>query len=115
MGSNKNALQGPGVVRNVPTTATRRRSVATNVVLTSIALPVQEEEVDFVSQPVESHLSEMPSPLSLIVLPEISLPAFYLQSAVEPTREHDQTVLTRSRAHVPCPTCGCSSREHQNA
>jgi len=115
-GSNSTALQGPGAVRNVPS-STQRQNETSNVASTT-AVPhaqVQEETFDFVPQPMESPSPELPLAPSPVVLPEISLPAFYLQSAVEPASDHNQPAIARPNQRIPCPTRGCSSREHQNA
>ena len=111
-GSNKTTVHAPGAARNEAGSSAQqqRQSVTPNV-----ASPqVQEETIDIFAQPVASPLPAVLSPPSPVVLPEISLPAFFSQSAVEPTSIRDRPVMPLLSVRQPCPTCGCSSREHQN-
>lgn len=114
-GSNKTTVHAPGAVLNEAESSARRQSETPNVASTPEAPRVQEETIDIFAQPVASPLPETRSPPSPVVLPEISLPAFFLQSAVEPTNSRDRAVIPLLNVRQPCPTCGCSSREHQNA
>lgn len=114
-GSNKTTLRFPDAARNdVPKSSARRQSETLNVATTPEVPVGQEETFDVVPQPVESVspplLASPPSP----VLPEISLLAFFLQSAIEPTSDRDRPMMPLLSVRQPCPTCGCSSREHQN-
>lgn len=115
-GSNKNTVHAPDAVRDEPGSSAQqqRQSDMSNVASTPEASQVQEETIDIFAQPVASPSPEMPSPPSPVVLPEISLPAFFLQSAVEPMSSRDRPVMPLLSVRQPCPTCGCSSREHQN-
>ena len=110
-GSNRTTLHAPGAVPHAAEGRGWRQRATTDVEPTP---QVQEETIDIFAQPVASPAPEVPSPPSPIVLPEISLPAFFLQSAVEPTRDGDLPVMPLLSVRQPCPTCGCSSREHQN-
>ena len=114
MGSNKTASQGPGAARDA-SDAAQEQSETSTVAPIVAASPAQDGALDFGAQPVASPPTALNSPPSPVVLPEISLPAFYLQSAVEPTGYLGQSARSRSSARMPCPTRGCSSREHQNA
>ena len=107
-------VHAPGAVHHVAEGRGRPQSGMPNVAWTPEASQVQEETIDIFAQPVASPLPEMPSPPSPVVLPEISLPAFFLQSAVEPKRDGGRPVMPVLGVRQPCPTCGCSSREHQN-
>lgn len=115
-GSNKTTVHAPGGVRVVAESSAQqqRQSETPNVASMPEAPQVQEETIDIFAQPVALPLPEVPSPPSPVVLPEISLPAFFLQSAVEPTSNRDRPVMPLLSVRQPCPTCGCSSREHQN-
>jgi hypothetical protein len=115
-GSNKRMLRAPDAARDdVPENGAQRQS-ETDVALTPEGSQLQEETFNIVPQLEEtpSPAPALASPPSPVVLPEISLPAFFLQSAVEPTRDGGRPVMPLLGVRQPCPTCGCSSREHQN-
>jgi hypothetical protein len=113
-GSNKTTVHAPGAVLNEPESSARLQSGTPNGASTPGGSQVQEQSIDIFAQPVASPLPEVPSPPSPVVLPEISLPAFFLQSAVEPMSSRNRPVMPLLSVRQPCPTCGCSSREHQN-
>ena len=115
-GSTRLREETPEVARDVAESSTRLQDETPDVAPVLEGPQVQPEDAwDFVPQPVASPSPELTSPPSPVVLPEISLPAFYLQSAVEPTTAHDRRVMPLLSVRQPCPTCGCSSRKHQNA
>ena len=116
-GSNKRMLRGPDDTRDdVPENSAQRQSETSDVAFTPEAPEVHEEAFNIVPQLVETPSPEpaLTSPPSPVVLPEISLPAFFLQSAVETRRDGNRPVVPLLSVRQPCPTCGCSSREHQN-
>ena len=113
-GSNKTTLRAPGAAVDGPESSTQREGEMPDVAPTSEGTPVQEEAFNIVPQLVAAPSPELRSPPSPVVLPEISLPAFFLQSAVEPVSDRDRPVVPLLAVRQPCPTCGCSSREHQN-
>jgi hypothetical protein len=49
-----------------------------------------------------------------VMLPEIELPTFALQSGGSPTPDYILAAMSASQVRLPFPTCGCSSREHQD-
>lgn len=115
-GSNKTTLRAPDAARDdVPKSSAWCQSETLNVATTPEVPVGQEETFDIVPQPVESvSPPQLASPPSPVVLPEISLQAFFLQSAIEPTSDRDRPMMPLLSVRQPCLTCGCSSREHQN-
>jgi hypothetical protein len=115
-GSNKRMLRGPDAARGVDDSNTLPQSEPSDVSSPLEVSQAQEETFNIVPQLGEtpSPAPALASPPSPVVLPEISLPAFFLQSAVEPKRDGGRPVMPVLGVRQPCPTCGCSSREHQN-
>lgn len=109
-------LQAPGAARDVPD-STETQDESFGSAPRPVASQAQDDTFDTAPQPMATPTPEpeVPSAPSPVMLPEISLPAFYLQSAVSPTSGHTQPAVSAPRQRVPCPTCGCSSREHQNS
>jgi hypothetical protein len=117
-GTNKSMLRAPDAARGVDDSSTQRQSQTSGVVASAReASEAQEETFNIVPQLVKSTspAPALASPALPVVLPEISLPAFFLQSAVEPTRGGGRPVMPLLDVRQPCPICGCSPREHQNA
>lgn len=114
-GSNKRMLRGPDAAGDVAENSAQRQSETSDVASMPEGSQVQET-FNIVPQLEEtpSPAPALASPPSPVVLPEISLPAFFLQSAVEPISDGGRPVMPLLSVRQPCPTCGCSSREHQN-
>jgi hypothetical protein len=49
-----------------------------------------------------------------VILPEIELPAYAIQFDHVSTPDYGMTAMPAAGYRMPCPTCGCSSREHQD-
>jgi transposase len=65
-------------------------------------------------QPVATQLRDSSSASPPVMLPEIELPTFALQSGGSPTPDYMSGAMSAPQVRLPCPTCGCSSREHQD-
>jgi hypothetical protein len=65
-------------------------------------------------QPVVKQLRDSSSASPPVILPEIELPTFALQSGGSPTPDYMLAAMSAPQVRLPCPTCGCSSREHQD-
>jgi hypothetical protein len=64
-------------------------------------------------QPVATQVRDSSSASPPVMLPEIELPTFALQSGGSPTPDYILAAMSAPQVRLPCPTCGCSSREHQ--
>lgn len=92
-GRSKRPLRAPDAASDGPGSSARGQNETSNVAPTPEASEVQEETFNIVPQDVVTPSPVLASPPSPVVLPEISLPAFFLQSAVEPTSSRDRPVM----------------------
>jgi hypothetical protein len=65
-------------------------------------------------QPVATQVPDSSSASPSVMLPEIELPTFALQSGGSPTPDYMLAAMSAPQVRLPCITCGCSSREHQD-
>jgi hypothetical protein len=86
----------------------------------SVRRPIATQVLDgpFLSnrqrQPVATQVRDSSSASPPVMLPEIELPTFALQSGGSPTPDYMLAAMSPLQVRLPCLTCGCSSREHQD-
>jgi hypothetical protein len=90
------------------------------VLSVSVRRPIATQVLDGPSrskrqrQPVATQVPDSSSASPSVMLPEIVLPTFALQSGGSPTPDYMLAAMSAPQVRLPCPTCGCSSREHQD-
>jgi hypothetical protein len=130
-GKRKSNFQGPEAASKSTDTAERQDessgSATQDVVTQDLGVPpgsvrpsIATQVLDGPSrsrrqrQPVATQVRDSSSPLPPVMLPEIELATFALQSGGSPTPDYMLAAMSAPQVRLPCPTCGCASREHQD-
>jgi hypothetical protein len=128
-GKRKSNFQGPEAASKSTDTAERQDELSGSapqsieeleVSSTPVRRPMATQVLDGASrsrrqrQPVVTQVRDSSSASSPVMLPEIELPTFALQSGGSPTPDYMLAAMSAPQVRLPCPTCGCSSREHQD-